>query len=61
VEKFGETGSVCDRKHTRAVTFLTHDRVCTVEGTLSQLPHKSLRILFKETGLSMTSCHQGIK
>jgi hypothetical protein len=57
VEKFREIGSVCDRKHARPVTFLTHDRVHNVDGTLSQLPHKSLRILFKETGLSMTTCH----
>jgi len=61
VEKFRETESVCDRKHAMSVTFLTHDRVCIVEGTLSQLPHKSLRILFRETGLSMTCYHRGTK
>jgi hypothetical protein len=45
VEKFMETGNVCDRKHVRIVTFLTHDRAGIVEGTLSKLPHKSFRIL----------------
>jgi len=61
VEKFRETGSVCDKKRARPVTFLTHDSVRIVEGTLSPMPHKSLRILFRETGLSMTSCHWGTK
>jgi hypothetical protein len=31
VEKFRETGSVCDRKHVRPVIVLTHDMVCIVQ------------------------------
>jgi hypothetical protein len=51
VDKFRETGSVCDRKHVKTVTFLAYDRVHIVEVKLSQMPHISLRILFRETGL----------
>jgi hypothetical protein len=59
--KFRETGSLLDKNRNRQNSVLTPGILQDIQTALTRSPHKSLRKLSAQTGVSLVSAHTAVR
>ena len=61
MKKFEHTGSVQDRPHSGRPSVTNNEALQNITNKLDRSPHKSLRRLSQEVGMSLTSTYRAVK
>jgi hypothetical protein len=61
IKKFHETGSLLDKNHNRQKSVLTPGIPQDIQTAITRSPHKSLRKLSAQTGISLGSTHTAVR
>ena len=61
MKKFEQTGSVQDRPRSGCPSVTNNEALQNVTNKLDRSPHKSLRRLSQEVGMSLTSTYRAVK
>jgi hypothetical protein len=61
IEKFHETGSVCDIKRSGRPSALTEDKLLTISDSMMQSPSKSARKLSQQHHIAVGTAHVAVR
>ena len=61
IKKFRKTGSLLDKNHNRQKSVLTPGILQDIQTVITRSPHKSLRKLSAQTGISLGLAHTAVR